>query len=374
MQAVEEARTATEITWNDWCALAELELAQRAWEGWDAQGVALPRLSSWSEWDAFCARLDALPRALRAAQAQPQQLADIKAARRSAEHRYAVGACAATLQRRIRQAWAGRCAGGDVPGALERLSLALLEEQGGRFETAQLARRWLSCLPYLSLKGAERVTYAYLVREGTTWEAAASRNPYRECASALTRGVLYGLVCPGRPAEAAELAWQDARMSHTGSGLYSAMFVAASLAVAFVASDPEEVLYVGAGEVPDASPLYEAVMSLLAARRKGAPPAEAAAAALDFRGRPLPAGHALRAVGLVAYALLWGDGQVRRALQCIDHAQCGGEDLAGAVAKGVAGAILGALDVDDGSYSLPAGLEELAARTEALARTHVAAA
>lgn len=371
MEAVDEARTATEIAWNRWDALVDLELAQRAWEGWDTRDVAAAaRVGSWSEWDAFCARLDALPRREELSQSEPIQLDDIRATRRSAEHRYAVERCHATLERRIRQAWAGRCVAGGVPGPPDRLALALLEEHGGMLRTEELARGWLTALPYLALDGAERVTYAFLVREGIGWEAAARRNPYRECASALSRGVLYGLVRPGRPAEAAELAWRDARMSHTGSGLYGAMFVAASLAVAFVAGDPEEVLYVGAGEVPAASPLYEAIMTLLAAHRKGASPAEAAAAALHFRQRPLPAGHALRGAGLVAHALLYGGGNVRQTLRCVDDALNESDDVAGSVAKGVACAILGALDVTDSSLTLPASLEELAARTAALARTY----
>lgn len=60
----------------------------------------------------------------------------------------------------------------------------------------------------------------------------------------------WGLVCPGRPAQAAELARTAASVSHDGNGLHGAAFMAACVAAAFEAGSLEEVLEAGLEEIP----------------------------------------------------------------------------------------------------------------------------
>ncbi|MGB5721048.1 MAG: ADP-ribosylglycohydrolase family protein, partial [Woeseiaceae bacterium] len=54
-----------------------------------------------------------------------------------------------------------------------------------------------------------------------------SDNDYNEWIGAQIRADMYGWVCPGRPALAAELASRDASLSHRGEGVYGAAFIAA---------------------------------------------------------------------------------------------------------------------------------------------------
>jgi hypothetical protein len=57
--------------------------------------------------------------------------------------------------------------------------------------------------------------------------AECSDNDYNEWIGAQIRADLYGWVCPGRPALAAELARRDASLSHRGEGVHGAAFIAA---------------------------------------------------------------------------------------------------------------------------------------------------
>jgi ADP-ribosylglycohydrolase len=66
--------------------------------------------------------------------------------------------------------------------------------------------------------------------------ALCSDNEYNEWIGAQIRADMYGWVCPGRPALAADLASRDAALSHRGEGINGAAFVAA-LAAAIPAGD-----------------------------------------------------------------------------------------------------------------------------------------
>lgn len=117
------------------------------------------------------------------------------------------------------------------------LALLLLEDKGVAFETADVARAWLRLLPAGATWTAERAAYGTLLSkmadEFVNGEDAGfdlvecSDNPYNEWIGAQIRADLYGWVCPGRPALAAELARRDAALSHRNDGVHGAAFVAA---------------------------------------------------------------------------------------------------------------------------------------------------
>ena len=125
------------------------------------------------------------------------------------------------------------------------LALLLLEEHGAGFDVAAVARAWLRLLPAGATWTAERAAYATLLAhmnsEFVNGEAPGfdlalcSDNEYNDWIGAQIRADLYGWVCPGRPALAAELAARAASLSHRGAGMHGAMFVAA-LAAAIPAS------------------------------------------------------------------------------------------------------------------------------------------
>lgn len=148
------------------------------------------------------------------------------------------------------------------------LGMRVLEQHGLGFTRSDLLRLWLYNLPVLATFGPERtlLTNAALssLEPGVAspsieaW-ASGGWNPGDELCGALIRADAYGYACLGRPALAAELAWRDAGMTHTGTGLYGAMFVAGAIAAAPASADPLAMFVTALGFVPQRSRFAEAV-------------------------------------------------------------------------------------------------------------------
>jgi ADP-ribosylglycohydrolase len=117
------------------------------------------------------------------------------------------------------------------------LALLLLEDKGAAFDSADVARAWLRLLPAGTTWTAERDAYRTLLNrmadefvngaDAGFDLAECSDNAHNEWIGAQIRADLYGWVCPGRPAVAAELARRDASLSHRGEGIHGAAYVAA---------------------------------------------------------------------------------------------------------------------------------------------------
>ncbi len=149
------------------------------------------------------------------------------------------------------------------------LALLLLEDKGAGFDTADVARAWLRLLPAGTTWTAERAAYRTLLdnmddefvngaEAGFDIDACAD-NDYNDWIGAQIRADLYGWVCPGRPALAAELARRDASLSHRGEGVNGAMFVAALGASIPVAGDLETAIDLALEQIPADSETAAAV-------------------------------------------------------------------------------------------------------------------
>lgn len=127
------------------------------------------------------------------------------------------------------------------------LALLLLEDKGMDLRTEDVARAWLRLLPAGATWTAERRAYRVLLEnmadEFVNGEAPGfdlalcSDNDFNDWIGAQIRADLYGWVCPGRPALAADLASRDAALSHRGEGVHGAAFVAALAAAIPVSED-----------------------------------------------------------------------------------------------------------------------------------------
>jgi ADP-ribosylglycohydrolase len=150
------------------------------------------------------------------------------------------------------------------------LALGVLEQHGLGFGRGQLRQAWLDELPVTMTFGPERVGLAGAALE-TAFRAKANPALWRQLGGradnhcgALIRVDAYGYAAAGHPALAAELAWRDAGLTHSRSGLYAAMLVAAAIAAAFTTSEPLEPLRIGLQFVPRTSRLHDAVSRVLA--------------------------------------------------------------------------------------------------------------
>ncbi|MFF0244447.1 ADP-ribosylglycohydrolase family protein [Streptosporangium sandarakinum] len=225
------------------------------------------------------------------------------------------------------------------------LGLALLERFGRDFTTADVATMWLDELPAGRVFTAERAAYRNLLDGIEPPRTATHRNPFREWIGALIRADVYGWVNPGDPAAAAALAWRDARLSHTGNGVYGSMMVAAMCAHSLVASSVEDVIAAGLSVVPAGSRLARAVRDAVE-DASSEPDFERVVDRLYERHGDLHWVHTINNAALIAAALVHGRGDFTAS---IAGAVAGGwdTDSAGATVGSIVGGLLGASGVPD---------------------------
>ncbi|MEH6580779.1 MAG: ADP-ribosylglycohydrolase family protein [Halioglobus sp.] len=120
------------------------------------------------------------------------------------------------------------------------IGMLLLEEKGLNFDEGDIYEKWLMNVPPLWTWGPERTT---LLTAGINGHHVLPKkniedchdvlllNPGDELCGAIIRADAYGYACPGNPDLAAWLAWKDASFTHIKTGVYSAMFVAALIAL-----------------------------------------------------------------------------------------------------------------------------------------------
>ncbi|MFJ1645174.1 ADP-ribosylglycohydrolase family protein [Streptomyces sp. NPDC088258] len=219
------------------------------------------------------------------------------------------------------------------------LNLLLLRRHGRDFTTAQVASVWLDTLPAGRTFTAERIAYRNLLGGIEPPHTARHHNPFREWIGAAIRADVHGWSHPGDPGAAAEQAYRDATLSHTGNGVYAAMFVAAVIAAAAGAEDVHACLRTGLRVVPPGSRLAEAVrvgIGTARAERDFATVADRLHAAYGHYHWV----HAVPNAALLAAALTHADGEFDGS---ICRAVSGGwdTDSNGATAGSVAGLLTG---------------------------------
>ena len=236
------------------------------------------------------------------------------------------------------------------------LNQLVLRRKGRYFTSGDVAAVWLEKLPIGDVCTAEALTYRNLVwryqvscggwpAQDIDWDwVATHHNSFREMIGAQIRADSCGYAAPGDPAQAAEFAWRDARISHTKNGIYGEMFVAAMIAAAFVADSMQQVVKAGLSQIPARSRLYAAVrevISICAAHHHDPAAYEAVLSEVNALLSGYNAIHTVNNAGLVVAALLLGERDVERV---ITIAVMGGldTDCNGATAGSICGAMVGA--------------------------------
>ena len=148
------------------------------------------------------------------------------------------------------------------------LALLMLEQYGAEMTTANVAQTWLSLLPAAQTYTAERAAYRILLEKADEWFAErgdpgfdlslCSDNPYNDWIGAQIRVDVYGWVCPGNPALAADLASRDAALSHREDGVWGAVFVAA-LGAALATEPADKAVETALSFIPGNSRSHAAV-------------------------------------------------------------------------------------------------------------------
>lgn len=262
------------------------------------------------------------------------------------------------------------------------LNLALLETIGPDFTVDDVATSWLANLPAGRVFTAERIAYRNLLDGIEPTRAGSTGNPFREWIGALIRGDVFGWTHPGRPREAAALAFTDARLSHVREGIYGEMWVAGAAAAAIVADDLDAVLAAGASCIPADSGVAQAIAFGVDLAEEA--DLDAALDALHQRYGRYHWVHVLNNAATIGWALAAGldaDGRPDFGRSIANAVMAGWDtDSAGATVGALAGGLLGARALpqqwvaplqDRYATSLPGfggiSFTELTARTQALA-------
>ncbi|MFD9105426.1 ADP-ribosylglycohydrolase family protein [Streptomyces virginiae] len=232
------------------------------------------------------------------------------------------------------------------------LNLRLLQRFGKAFTTADVARLWLDELPAGRTFTAERVAYRNLLLGLEPPATATHHNPFREWIGALIRADVHGWTNPGDPATAAAQAYRDAALTHTGNGVYAALFVAAATATAATGrSDVHTCLRAGLAAVPPRSRLAEAIRFGVRAATEEAG-FDPVVDRLHARYGHYHWVHAVPNTALIAAALTHADGDFTRS---VCRAVSGGwdTDSNGATAGALAGLLAGSPDRIPHRWSAP---------------------
>lgn len=137
------------------------------------------------------------------------------------------------------------------------LNLLVLREYGVDFTTKQVGEVWKKYLPRACT--SEEIVLNHLQNGVPAEQAAELDNPYVQWIGADIRADVWGYISPGLPAQAAEMAYRDACLTHRRNGIYGEMYFAAVIAAAMAVGENkqgspmsmEEVLRIGLEEIPE---------------------------------------------------------------------------------------------------------------------------
>jgi ADP-ribosylglycohydrolase len=144
------------------------------------------------------------------------------------------------------------------------LLLHAIEEYGPDFTSVQLGREWVAHLPLETTYTAERAAIENMLRGIFPPESGETDNPYNWWVGGLMKGEVCGLLAPGRPELAAELAIRDGVIAHSGEGVYGEIFCAVLVSAAFYETDMHKLLETALAYIPPQSKLSEVVRQTMA--------------------------------------------------------------------------------------------------------------
>lgn len=140
---------------------------------------------------------------------------------------------------------------------LQLVWLAAVEHEGKNIDSHLLAQYWEN---YVSAVISEYGTGKNNYSAGICPPLSGYlRNENRESNGAWIRTEIWACLCAGNPALAANYAYYDACVDHSGEGLYAAIFTATVQAAAFFEDDVEKLIEIGLSYLPEKCGVRNAV-------------------------------------------------------------------------------------------------------------------
>ena len=196
--------------------------------------------------------------------------------------------------------------------------LKALELHGREVGSRHIAEQWVALIPFGW--SAELVTLRNLRQGIEPPESAMFRNPFYEWVGAQMRGAICGLVAPGDPAAAAELAWIDGVVSHAYNGVLGEVFNAVLASLGFVMDDARSAMEAAVAAIPENSE-YGAVVRYALDQAKTHDRWEPAWRAVEAKLQTYNWVHAYPNAAAEVIALWYGNGDFDETLHI--NAMCG---------------------------------------------------
>lgn len=233
------------------------------------------------------------------------------------------------------------------------LGQKIIEENGRDFESVDIAKAWLKYQSIYSYFTAERIAYVNFINCIEPPASAMYKNVCREWIGAQIRGDYFGYICPGKPEEAAKMAFNDARISHVKNGIYGEMFISAMIACAAVTDNIEDVIFGGLAEIPETSRLFEAVMKIYTDYKNGVSPDDCFKYIHSQYDEHTDHGwcHVISNAMIVVAGLLYGEGDFGKSI-CIAVGMAFDTDCNGATVGSILG-MRGGIDCIDDYWKKP---------------------
>jgi hypothetical protein len=198
--------------------------------------------------------------------------------------------------------------------------LLVFRDRGPGFAPSDLLATWGTSLAYEYLWKTERRTLTEAARGAPP--LACGRGPLGESLCARIRAEIWGLLSPGDPRRALELAARDGPLSNRDEGLRAAEVLAAATALAFTRRSASDLLLAVLSLLGERAGEHRRVYELCAASRRRGLSIQQARAELDrVYFAPVHARdpenawvHALPNSGVVMLALLYGGGDFARSV------------------------------------------------------------
>lgn len=217
------------------------------------------------------------------------------------------------------------------------VNLILLEKYGLDFTTYDVGSFWKQQLSVVCT--AEAVALDNFKKGISIDRVAELNNPYVQWIGADIRADGFAYACAGWPEKAAELAYQDAYLSHRRNGIYGSMFFAATIAAAFTTDNAIDAIRIGLTEIPKESMLYQDVVWALKAGET-VQDYKDARQLVDQRFPNMPLFHTNNNACLVVFGLMLGGNDYTKVISNI-VAMGLDNDCTAATAGSIVGAIIG---------------------------------
>jgi ADP-ribosylglycohydrolase len=308
------------------------------------------------------------------------------------------------LPGRIYQGWLGQLAGGSFGTAIEGYTgeqiykvygdvrsyittpettnddiiyelvlLDVFERMGRKITSREIGLEWVRQIPFGW--SAEWVALRNLNAGIFPPESGSFQNPYSNWIGAQMRGMVCGMLAPAWPMEAARLAHIDGVVSHDNNGVYGEIYAAVLTSLAFIRSDPREILREAYQYIPQNSQ-YAAVVRDTLATVGSESNAATAWKILEKQYEQFNWIDAHNNIAAVIHSLWYGEGDMTESFACLAKA---GLDVD--CNSGLVGNVLGVMRDVPQEWALPLGdlletylkgkeklsIRELAERTTRLA-------